>query len=128
MSASAKASSLYDAWSPRLLRSAICTAASTVRLRRSRSCTAPFAHSASSSVRMDTTSFLMVSPATLATTVIPPSGENVAHPERAKVESSTATRAGFLYIARAYWSDFGAGATRLFCLRQEDGAVGRRLV
>jgi len=53
----------------------------------------------------------MASPATLATTVIPPSGENVAHPERARVESSAAKGTGFLCITRPYWFDLGGGAT-----------------
>src|ERR1700716_1057467 len=128
MPASAKASSLYDACRPLLFSNAICTAASTVRGRRSSRCTALWAHSASSSLWIATTSFWMVSPATLATTVIPPSGENVAHPERARVESSAAKGAGFLYITRPYWFDLGGGATRSFCSRQEDGAVGRRLL
>src|ERR1700694_403542 len=139
MSASAKANSLYDACRPRLFRSATCTAASAVRLRRRRPCTMPFARSASSSVRIDATSLLMVSAATLATTVMPPSGENVAHPDRRSAESKTilherldrsrlGTAPKVLYIARSYRSDFGAGAARSFCSRQDDGAVGRWLV
>jgi hypothetical protein len=34
----------------------------------------------------------------------------------------------FLYIGRSYWPDFGAGATRSFCSRHGNGAVGRRLL
>jgi hypothetical protein len=70
---------------------------------------------------------------------MPPSGENVAHPDRTNAESKTIVHEGlyrsrlgtvpkFLYIARSYRSDFGAGAARSFCSRQDDGAVGRRLV
>src|ERR1700681_569384 len=111
MFASAKASSLYDAWSPRLLSRATWTAESTVRVRRRSRLTASWARSASSEVRIEITSFLIVSAATSATTVMPPSGENVAHPDRTNAESKTIVHEGlyrsrlgtvpkFLYIAR----------------------------
>ncbi|MFX9023895.1 hypothetical protein ABTN14_20120, partial [Acinetobacter baumannii] len=32
------------------------------------------------------------------------------------------------FIVRSYCPDFGFGATLSFCSRQEDGAVGRKLV
>jgi hypothetical protein len=86
----------------------------------------------------------MVSPATFATTVIPPSGENVAHPDSASAKSSTAKQAGLdrslriddwfsessklRIIVRSYWPDFDEGAARSFCSRHAVGLVGRRLV